>query len=35
MPDTKFKKRKNKRILKFLKHLDINIGKHNIVYIYL
>ena len=35
MPNSKFKKRKNKRILKFLKHLDINIGKHNIVYIYL
>ena len=35
MPDTKFKKRKNKRILKFLKHLDINISKHNIIYIYL
>ena len=35
MPDTKFKKRKNKRILNILKHLDINIDKHNIIYMYL
>ncbi len=35
MPNAKFKKRKNKRILKALQVLDINISKNNIIYIYL
>jgi len=35
MPNAKFKKRKNKRILKFLKIFDIKISKNNIIYIYL
>ena len=35
MPNAKFKKRKNKRILKALQFFDINISKHNVIYIYL